>query len=83
MLFRSPYQAHDVTLFFPLVTIGVGEHEAWEAEELLMGGRHLWQGSHQRVRLEPDAPARIWRTRHWRSNEHGFNTFMEPTVVRW
>jgi starch synthase (maltosyl-transferring) len=78
----DPYQAHDVTLFFPLLTIGVGEHEPWEAEELLIGGRHLWQGSHQRVRLDPEAPARIWRTRHWVSSERGFDQFMEPTVVR-
>ena len=79
----DPYQAREVTLFFPLVVVGVGDREAWEAEELLVGGRNLWMGSHQRVRLEPDAPARIWRTRHWVSSEHRFDTFMEPTLVKW
>jgi len=79
----DPFQAHEVTLFFPLDAVGVGESEAWEAEELLTGGRHLWQGSHQRVRLEPDAPARIWRVRHWTSTESRFDYFMSPTVVPW
>jgi len=79
----DPFEAHDVTLFFPLNVIGVGDHEPWEAEELLVGGRNLWHGSHQRVRLEPGAPARIWRTRHWISSEQKFDYFMEPTVVKW
>jgi starch synthase (maltosyl-transferring) len=78
----DPFQAHDVTLFFPLDVIGVGEREAWEAEELLIGGRNLWHGSHHHVRLEPDAPARVWRTRHWVSSEHRFDYFMEPTIVQ-
>jgi starch synthase (maltosyl-transferring) len=78
----DPFQAHDVTLFFPLDVIGVGERDAWEAEELLIGGRNLWHGSHHHVRLEPDAPARVWRTRHWASSEHRFDYFMEPTIVQ-
>jgi starch synthase (maltosyl-transferring) len=77
----DPFESHEVTLFFPLVTIGVADNETWEAEELLQGGSHLWQGSHQRIRLDPAAPARIWRVRRWRSSEHGFDTFMEPEVV--
>jgi starch synthase (maltosyl-transferring) len=77
----DPFQAHDVTLFFPLPTVGVEEGETWEAEELLTGGRHLWRGSHQHMRLEPDAPARIWRTRRWQRSEHDFDYFMEATVV--
>jgi starch synthase (maltosyl-transferring) len=77
----DPFQARDVTLFFPLDAIGVGEHETWEAEELLTGSRHLWQGSHQRIRLEPGAPARIWRARHWLSSENQFDYFMDATVV--
>ncbi|MQA88629.1 MAG: DUF3416 domain-containing protein [Gemmatimonas sp.] len=57
----DPFQAHDVTLFFPMNVVDVREDERWEAEELLEGGRHRWRGSHQHVRLEPQAPARIWR----------------------
>jgi len=77
----DPFESHDVTLFFPLDSVGVAEHETWEAEELLQGGAHLWQGSHQRIRLDPAAPARIWRVRRWGSTEHRFDTFMEPEVV--
>jgi starch synthase (maltosyl-transferring) len=77
----DPFEARDVTLFFPMNVIGVGEHETWEAEELLTGSRHLWKGSHQHVRLEPDAPARIWRVRRWQRSEQDFDYFMPPTVV--
>jgi starch synthase (maltosyl-transferring) len=71
----DPFEAHDVTLFFPMGTIGVTEDDTWEAEELLTGDRHLWRGSHQHVRLEPDAPARIWRIRRWSRSEQDFDTF--------
>ncbi|MEX2571539.1 MAG: alpha-1,4-glucan--maltose-1-phosphate maltosyltransferase [Gemmatimonadota bacterium] len=77
----DPFDAHDVTLFFPLNVIGVAEGETWEAEEMLSENRHLWTGSHQRVRLQPGAPARIWRVRRWDRDEHDFDNFMEPTVV--
>ena len=66
---------------FPMDVVGAGEHDAWEAEELLEGGVHLWHGSHQRVRLEPGAPARIWRVVRWERSEHDFDYFMEPVVV--
>jgi hypothetical protein len=34
-------------------------------EELLSGARHLWRGPVQRVQLEPDAPAAIFRVHRW------------------
>jgi starch synthase (maltosyl-transferring) len=77
----DPFEAHDVTLFFPMNVIGVAEHETWEAEELLAGGRHLWRGSHQHLRLAPDSPARIWRIRRWAHSEADYDYFMAPTVV--
>jgi starch synthase (maltosyl-transferring) len=77
----DPFNAQEATLFFPLDVIGVGDHDAWEAQDLLAGGSQLWQGSHQRVRLEPGAPARIFRARHWKSSEHNFDYFMEPNIV--
>jgi starch synthase (maltosyl-transferring) len=77
----DPFNTQEATLFFPLSVIGVGDHDAWEAQDLLTGGSQLWQGSHQRVRLEPGAPARIFRARHWKSSEHDFDYFMEPTIV--
>jgi starch synthase (maltosyl-transferring) len=77
----DPFQAHDAVLHFPVGEFGMGHNDPWEAEEPLTGERHLWQGSAQRVRLEPSAPGRIFRVRAWRSSEHNFDYFMEPTVV--
>ncbi|HET7321197.1 MAG TPA: alpha-1,4-glucan--maltose-1-phosphate maltosyltransferase [Longimicrobiaceae bacterium] len=77
----DPFQDHEATLFFPMPVIGVGEHDAWEADELLEGGTNLWHGSHQRVTFSPDSPARIWRVRRWEHSEKDFDSFMEPTVV--
>jgi starch synthase (maltosyl-transferring) len=77
----DPFEAREATLMFPMDVIGVAEHEAWEAEDLLEGGVHLWHGSHQRLRLEPDAPARIFRVLRWARSEHDFDYFIEPVVV--
>lgn len=77
----DPFAAHDATLMFPMDVVGVDEHDAWEAEDLLSGGVRLWHGSHQRVHLEPAAPARIWRVVRWLRSEHDFDYFMEPVVV--
>lgn len=57
----DPYQAHEATLFFPMATLGLGEYDRWEAEELLTGHRWSFTGSHQRVRLDTSAPAVIFR----------------------
>jgi starch synthase (maltosyl-transferring) len=77
----DPFSAHESAIHFPLDAMGIGWTDPWEVEELLTGERHFWQGGTQQVRLEPDAPARIYRVRAWRSSEHGFDYFMEPTVV--
>ncbi|CAN5683870.1 alpha-1,4-glucan--maltose-1-phosphate maltosyltransferase [soil metagenome] len=77
----DPFQAHEATLWFPLDVMGMGQHDPWEVEELLTDERHFWHGSPQRVRLDPDAPARIYRVRAWRSSEQNFDYFMKPTVV--
>jgi starch synthase (maltosyl-transferring) len=77
----DPFSAHESVIHFPLDQMGIGWNDPWEVEELLTGERHFWQGGSHRVRLEPDAPARIYRVRAWRSSEHGFDYFMEATVV--
>jgi len=77
----DPFQAHEATLWFPLSLMGMTQHDPWEVEELLTGERHFWHGSGQRVRLEPDSPARIFWVRAWRSSERNFDYFMRPTVV--
>jgi starch synthase (maltosyl-transferring) len=77
----DPFAAHDTMLHFPLPDMGIGWHDPWEVEELLTGQRFFWHGGSQHVRLEPDAPGRVFRVRAWRSSEHGFDYFMEPTLV--
>jgi starch synthase (maltosyl-transferring) len=77
----DPFSAHESVIHFPLDQMGIGWSDPWEVEELLTGERHFWQGGSHHVRLEPDAPARIYRVRAWRSSEHGFDYFMEATVV--
>ena len=78
----DPFNPQDVTLFFPMVTIGVGDDDTWEAEEVLTGTRYIWRGSHQSIRLDPDAPARIWRVRRWSApTEESFDGYMQATVV--
>jgi starch synthase (maltosyl-transferring) len=78
----DPFEAHETHLHFPLDAMGIGWEEPWEAEELLLSGeRHFWQGSRQWVRLEPHAPARIFRVGTALRSEHDFDYFMEPTLV--
>ncbi|MDR0786512.1 MAG: alpha-1,4-glucan--maltose-1-phosphate maltosyltransferase [Gemmatimonadota bacterium] len=71
----DPFEAHEVTVLFPMDTIGVGEEDTWEAVEMLSGDRHLWRGSHQHMRIEPGSPARIWRVRRWGRSERDFEGF--------
>ncbi|HEX6036482.1 alpha-1,4-glucan--maltose-1-phosphate maltosyltransferase [Longimicrobium sp.] len=77
----DPFATHETMLHFPLPDMGIGWSDPWEVEELLTGERFFWHGGSQWVRLEPDAPGRIFRVRAWRSSEHGFDYFMEPTLV--
>jgi starch synthase (maltosyl-transferring) len=77
----DPFSTHEAVLHFPLADVGIGWNDPWEVEELLSGERHFGQGGSHRVTLHPDNPARIFRVRAWRSSEHGFDYFMEPTIV--
>jgi starch synthase (maltosyl-transferring) len=61
----DPFEAHESLLEFPLDEMSIGEDDTFEVEELLSGARHLWRGAVQRVRLEPDAPAAIFRIHRW------------------
>jgi starch synthase (maltosyl-transferring) len=70
----DPYEAHETTIEFPLGDMKIGHDDAFEAEELLGGERHLWRGAHQRIRLDPHHnPAAIFRVQPFRHVE-----FREP-----
>ena len=77
----DPFQAREGLLHFPLDQLGIGWHESWQAEELLSRQPQLWQGGQQWVRLEPHAPARIWRVGAAHRTERDYDYFLEPTVV--
>jgi len=67
----DPFEAHETTLWFPIGEIGLNDPDAFEAEELLTGAKHLWRGSPQRVRLDPhDNPVAIFRLTIWKHVEY-------------
>jgi starch synthase (maltosyl-transferring) len=67
----DPFEAHETTLWFPIGEIGLSDPDAFEAEELLSGAKHLWRGSPQRVRLDPhDNPVAIFRLAIWKHVEY-------------
>jgi len=51
----------------PIAEMGLHDDDAFEAEELLSGAKHLWRGSAQRLRLDPQLnPVAIFRTSIWK-----------------
>jgi len=77
----NPFEAQEGHVYFPLDQLGIGWDDPWEVEELLREERHYWQGSGQWLRLEPDAPTRIFRVCSGRHTEHDFDYYAEATVV--
>jgi starch synthase (maltosyl-transferring) len=72
----DPFEAHETTIDFPLGDMKIGHDDAYEAEDLLSGERHLWRGAHQRICLDPHRnPAAIFRVQPFRHVE-----FREPGV---
>ena len=63
----DPFEAHETMLWFPIGEIGLGDADAFEAEELLTGEKHLWRGSPQHVSLKPhENPVAIFRLTVWK-----------------
>jgi starch synthase (maltosyl-transferring) len=62
----DPFETHESDLRFPLGELDIAEDRNFLAEELLSGEKHLWCGSTQRVRLDPNHnPAAIFRVSAW------------------
>jgi starch synthase (maltosyl-transferring) len=58
----DPFETHEATIEFPLGDMNIGHDDAFEADDLLTGEKHLWRGAHQRIRLDPQSnPAAIFR----------------------
>jgi starch synthase (maltosyl-transferring) len=78
----DPFEPREATLSFPLDAMSVAPYDCWEAVELLTDERHLWRGSAQRVRLDPEQPARIFSVAAWRPPEGGagYQYAVDPVV---
>ena len=60
-----------------LGTIGLGANRAFQAHDLLGGGRYLWQGPRNYVELVPESlPAHIFRVRRWVRTERDFDYYL-------
>lgn len=67
----DPFETHETTVEFPLGDMQLGADDAFEAQDLLTGERHLWRGAQQRVRLDPRTnPAAIYRVAPFRHVEY-------------
>jgi len=57
----DPHTAQECDFELPLWEWELPDGGALFAEDLLTGGHIVWHGKIQHLRLEPDAPYRIWR----------------------
>ena len=59
----DPHNVQEADFEAPLWEWGLGDNGALEVEDLLNGGRAIWRGKMQHVRLDPAHPYAIWRAR--------------------
>lgn len=58
----DPHHVQEAEVEIPLWLFGLGDEAAISAEDLMAGGRFVWRGKRQRIRLDPeDLPFAIWR----------------------
>lgn len=72
----DPFETHEAILEFPLQEMSLGADDAFEAEDLLNGERHLWRGASQNVRLDPNRnPTALFRVTRFRHVEYATPSF--------
>ncbi|MBI1212195.1 MAG: DUF3416 domain-containing protein [Alphaproteobacteria bacterium] len=72
----DPFEAHEAEIEFPLNDMQIGGDDAFEAEDLFDGTRHLWRGAKHRVRLDPATnPATILRVTPFRHVDYASPCF--------
>jgi starch synthase (maltosyl-transferring) len=72
----DPWQPQTAFVHVPLADFGIGESEAYVAEDLLTGERFTWRGSRNFVALNPHTrPAHVFRIRRWQDRENGQDIF--------
>jgi starch synthase (maltosyl-transferring) len=72
----DPWQPQSAFVHVPLVDFGIGESEAYVAEDLLTGEKFSWRGARNFILLNPQTrPAHIFRIRRLVDREDGAEVF--------
>ncbi|MCX6971287.1 MAG: alpha-1,4-glucan--maltose-1-phosphate maltosyltransferase [Verrucomicrobia bacterium] len=72
----DPWQPQTAFVHVPLAEFGIGENDAYVAEDLLTGERFTWRGNRNFVALNPHTrPAHVFRIRRWLDREDGQDIF--------
>jgi starch synthase (maltosyl-transferring) len=73
----DPHHARSGIVELPLPVLGIQGERAYQAHDLLSGGRYLWSGPRNYVALDPRrAPAHIFRIRRHVGTERDFDYFL-------
>lgn len=73
----DPYHTHSGWVTIPWETLGFQDDRMYMVQDLLAGGRFLWQGNSNYVKLEPHTcPAHIFRVYREQRREQDFDYFM-------
>jgi starch synthase (maltosyl-transferring) len=57
----DPLTAQEADIEIPLWKFGLPDHDTLRAEDLMREREIVWNGKHQRIRLDPELPFAIWR----------------------
>ncbi len=72
----DPHHVHDGWIDVPVADLGLGERETYQMHDLVGGGRYLWTGARNYVRLDPhEMPAHVFRLRRKTRTERDFDYF--------
>jgi len=61
----DPFGPHESAVRLPLRELGLPDDQPYRVQELLSGETQLWTGPEQRLRLEPEEPARFYALQAW------------------
>ena len=72
----DPHHLQSGWVELPLEEFGIDEERAFQVHDLLSDARYLWHGARNFVRLEPGAPAHLFRLRHRVHTERDFDYYL-------
>jgi starch synthase (maltosyl-transferring) len=72
----DPHHTRDGWVHAPLGELGIPADQPYQVHDLLSGARHLWNGEHNFVRLDPQVmPAHVFAVRRRIGTERDFDYF--------